>query len=424
MLMRSRAAVTSGVFCVAVMLNGCSRGSGPGEGSALELPEIRRLGRGGGPDIRALLLERVEQLAVAVTGPCEVRQGRAVLARGGEMREIVVTVLAGNPPRLQIGALACPPGPVEIVPDKPNSLRLRGGAAGAEVRRYDGRLRLVPRGGQTLDVINILHLEHYVPAVLEGELYPGWHIETYRAQAIAARTYALYQMQTFGLDHDYDLRSTEASQVYRGGAGIPADSKAMRAVLDTCGVVCSWPSPIGEKIFCTYFSSACGGRSQDAARVFNSPTITPLSGGVNCTYCRIGGNAYRWGPVRLSKSELTRLLVDRFPQYGQLGTIETIEAISWAEDGRPLRLRLRAAGGQSSEVDSYPFRLAIGGHRLRSNHFEVVDQGGSVEFRNGRGFGHAVGLCQWGAEGQARMGRKASQILAFYYPESRLRRAY
>jgi stage II sporulation protein D len=66
----------------------------------------------------------------------------------------------------------------------------------------------------------------------------------------------------------------------------------------------------------------------------------------------------------------------------------------------------------------------MGGHTVRSTHCRILDRGGSFEFTNGQGFGHAVGMCQWGAQGQAEQGRKAGDILRFYYPGCTFVRAY
>ena len=386
------------------------------------------------PFIRVLLIERAAELALAVAGPYEVRQTGRILAQGSNLRKTRVTTVAGQPRRLQIGQLACPPGPIEIVPRTPGTLRLyfEKPQRDAFSRLYEGYARIschppgpnaaVNSGG--IDLVNVIKLEEYLPSVLQAELYADWHLETYRAQAIAARTYALYEMRTFGEKRDYDVRATEASQVYRGIDERGYSKKALRAVRNTRGIVCTWASPMGQRIFSTYYSSACGGLTQDAANCFNSPSIPPLAGGVKCSFCNIGGRVYRWKPVRLSKDELTQLFVRRFPQHAALGTIQTIEVVRSTKDGRPLALRLRGDDGQSITVDSYAFRLAMGGHRLPSNHCKIVDLGSSFEFRDGRGFGHAVGLCQWGAEGQARLGKKASEILSYYYPGSRLKRAY
>ncbi len=387
--------------------------------------------------IRVLLMEGVRELAVAINGPYEVRQGGTILAQGSNLRKIHISTVEGTPPRLVIGQLACKEGPIEIIPQRSGTLRLyfKQGSGKGVSHRYHGRARLTAResgaGGvrkrgrrSVIDVINVLSLEDYLPSVLAAELYPGWHLETYRTQAIAARTYALYQIQTFGPKNSYDLRATEASQAYKGLDILADNANARRAARDTKGIVCTWPSPLGEKIFATYYSSACGGMTQDAANCFQMPSIPPLAGGVQCTYCSIGGRVYRWDPVRLSKQTVTELFLARHPQHSALGTIQTIQVLDTTPDGRPLNLRILGDSGHTVTVNSYAFRLAMGGHRILSNHCKIVDLGGSFEFRDGRGFGHAVGMCQWGAEGQARLGRKAAEILAYYYPHSRLKRAY
>ncbi len=386
------------------------------------------------PFIRVLLIERAAALALAVAGPYEVRQKGKILAQGSNLRKTRVTTVEGQPRRLQIGQLACPPGPVEIVPRTPGTLRLyfNQPQRTAFSRLYEGYARISCRASQPsaavnsggIDLVNVIKLEDYLPSVLQAELYADWHLEAYRAQAIAARTYALYEMRTYGEKRIYDVRATEASQVYRGIDDQGHSQKTLRAVRNTRGIVCAWASPLGERIFSTYYSSACGGMTQNAANCFNSPSIPPLAGGVKCSYCNIGGRVYRWKPVRLGKEELTELFVRRFPQHAALGTIQTIEVVRSTADGRPLTLRLRGENGQPITVNSYAFRLAMGGHRLPSNHCKIVDLGSAFEFREGRGFGHAVGLCQWGAEGQARLGKKASEILSYYYPRSRLKRAY
>ncbi len=407
-------------------------------GAGLRPETALKSGVTGEPLIRVLLMDGVNELAVAIPGPYQVRGGDTILAQGPNLHKIRITLVKGTPPRVMIGQLACPPGTVEIVPSTPGTLRLYFTRPGRQEfsRRYQGYARITARpnsgrGGTNLignataiDVVNLIPLEDYLPSVLQAELYPNWHLETYRVQAIAARTYALYQMRTANRELGYDVRATEASQVYKGIEGLPDNLHARRAARETRGIVCTWASPRGEKIFPTYYSSACGGMTQDVANCFNDPSIPPLAGRVKCTYCKIGGRVYRWEPVRMSKSAVTQLFVKRFPEHAQLDSIQTIDVVNTTADGRPLTLRLRGANGHNATVDSYAFRLAMGGHRVLSNHCRIADLGSEFEFRNGRGFGHSVGMCQWGAEGQARLGTRASEILRFYYPQSHLKRAY
>ena len=108
---------------------------------------------------------------------------------------------------------------------------------------YPGHFTLHPRTplGATptaydFDVVNHVNLEQYLPGVLHKELYPNWHIEAYRAQAIAARSYAISKMDTRKKRH-FDLEASQASQAY---AGSSTRYNARQATADTKGIVLSY----------------------------------------------------------------------------------------------------------------------------------------------------------------------------------------
>jgi peptidoglycan hydrolase-like amidase len=84
---------------------------------------------------------------------------------------------------------------------------------------YRGRFRFIPVGGGKFDVINDLDVDSYLASVVSKEMLPGWADEAYKAQAIVARTYALYEKQTGGLDRYWDVYPDTRSQVY-GGIGV------------------------------------------------------------------------------------------------------------------------------------------------------------------------------------------------------------
>jgi stage II sporulation protein D len=278
-----------------------------------------------------------------------------------------------------------------------------------------------------MDVINVVNLDQYVAGVLPGELYANWHEESFRAGAVAARTYALWQMAK-NSHRGFDVRATEASQVYGGIPTGPAARKARDAVMYTRGVVCTWSSPQGERIFCTFYSSACGGCTQSVSNILDAKPIPPLSGGVHCDYCRIAqrkGNAYRWGPSRISKAKLAQRLARRYPSLRSVGAVDRVEVASrGTASGRPAAFRVVGSNGRSQTLKSEEFRLAVGSRTMRSSDCTIENGPDEIRFTKGRGFGHGVGLCQWGMEGQALLGRTAGQILKFYYPEMNLTRAY
>ncbi|MFW6124802.1 MAG: hypothetical protein ACOC46_01530, partial [Pirellulales bacterium] len=99
-------------------------------------------------------------------------------------------------------------------------------------------------------------------------------------------------------------------------------------------------------------------------------------------------------------------------------TIQHLEVLGTGHDGRVPRVRVMGASG-TMVMSAYDFRLAVDPSALRSAFFTVETRPEVYHFR-GRGWGHGVGLCQWGARGQALAGRNCVEILRFYYPGSSL----
>jgi stage II sporulation protein D len=157
----------------------------------------------------------------------------------------------------------------------------------------------------------------------------------------------------------------------------------------------------------------------------NAPNIPPLAGDIKCTDCQ-DSPTYTWKSVRIRKSEITERLRGRYPRFKELGPIDRVEVGARTQGGRPLLLVLRDAQGKSLSLEIENFRLTVdpSGRELMSGYFNPVDEGDVIAFVDGRGFGHGVGMCQYGAEGKARRGMKAGGILTAYYPTSGLTRAY
>ncbi len=290
-------------------------------------------------------------------------------------------------------------------------------------RYYPGHLEFRSnRGG--VDVINHVGLERYVACVVGNEVWPTFQTESYRAQAVVSRTYVLFQMKRNPASR-VDVSATQGSQVYQGIRDDVVGRRAMAAARFTRGIVLTYPHQGKDDLFCTYFSAACGGVSQSAGMFGKEGDIPPLSGGVRCDYCSIAppGN-YRWGPVTLALSDLEERLVSRYPKMKSLGHIRSIEVVERNRYGRPLRLRIHGANHKTEELTAERFRLAVGPSKIKSTDFQIENRSHGVVFKHGRGFGHGLGLCQWGMEGQARLGRRAGEILRFYFPGASLTRVY
>ncbi len=134
-------------------------------------------------------------------------------------------------------------------------------------KSYRGRIEVFPNARGSLTVVNVLGLEDYVRGVVPNELSPGGYpaIEALKAQAIAARTYAVKNLKQFA-SQGFDLLPTTRSQVY-GGLGTE-HPLSTRAVEETRGIVATYQ---GEAINALY-TSTCGGRTEDVENIFNEPT--------------------------------------------------------------------------------------------------------------------------------------------------------
>jgi stage II sporulation protein D len=294
-----------------------------------------------------------------------------------------------------------------------------GGYLRLEPTAYRGSFRLVAADDGRFYVTNHLDMESYLAGVLACELYANWHDETYQALAVAARTFALYHVRNTGPGRAYDLGDDQGSQVY-GGVARETD-RSRRAVNATRGQVLAWVSGGRQRIFMTQYSAACGGHVNGARVLRNAPDLPPLNGGQVCNDCRDCGR-YRWPNVRVAKSELYRALRACYRAAGPLGGVKEVRVASSEPHGRAIWVDVIGTTGQSMRVRAEDIRLALlrsgsnAGRGLFSMNCEIVDAGDAIEFRNGKGFGHGVGLCQWGAQGKAQRGWTSRQILSFYYP--------
>lgn len=292
---------------------------------------------------------------------------------------------------------------------------------------YRGSIHLIGRADGGFRVVNHVDLESYLAGVLPRELYAHWHMETYRAQAIAARTYALYHMSMRGKDRDCDLGATQGWQVYGGFSA--ENERAWRAVRSTHGQVLAHGAEGQERIFQAHYSSACGGRTNPVEVLYDPPGETPMVGGQQCDDCR-DAHRYRWEPVRISKKEMHAALASTYRSAEQLKGIAEVRVISSTDWGRPLHLEISDADGASIRIRAEDLRLSLlrsnspAARKLYSMNCRIRDLGDEIEFFDGRGFGHGVGLCQWGTEGKAQDGWAAEEILRFYYRGAKIFRAY
>lgn len=298
------------------------------------------------------------------------------------------------------------------------------GTAWSLSHHYPGELRISIEATGRIEVINVVGIEPYVAAVVAAEAWPGFDEEAIRAQAIVARSYVLDQA-TRRAHRGHDVSATEASQVYRGLRRDEAAIQAAEATAYTRGLVCTTGEADGHRVVTTYYHAVCGGITQSGEIFGEVDAAGPLRGGVTCAHCAIApAETYRWGPIMLDRREVLRRLRDRYAELEPIRRITDVRITERAAGGRAKMIRITGTDGRHEDFLAERFRLAIGARELPSTHVEVRLAGRTVIFEHGRGFGHGIGLCQWGAEGLARTGRTAAEILRFYYPGVRLTRAY
>ena len=317
---------------------------------------------------------------------------------------------------------------ITVLPDEPFTFVMDG-------NEFRGKLLLKANvDGRTFEAINIVPVEPYLAGVVGAEMPDRWEAEALKAQAIAARTYCLYNKKKFGLTRDWDVARTQASQVYLGLRGESAG--VWRAVNETSGEVLMCEQAglpgagaSGEELFPAYYSSSCGGHTEDAKNVFGD-SFGPLRG-VDCPYCRAVArpDIFFWPMAQFDKETVTTAVQKKYPQLKELGGIANISAVKqsdYPDFSRITLVKLTGTNGRSEFLRGEDLRLTIdpAGNRIRSVACKIAFIEGKVAFLAGRGFGHGVGMCQCGAQGMAMQGKTASEILSHYYPGSKLVRAY
>ena len=266
-----------------------------------------------------------------------------------------------------------------------------------------GRVRLLARKGELLAVA-VVPVEAYVAAVLSREAPQRFHPEALAAQAVIVRTYAVgYAAKP--RDPAYDVAGTVEDQVFEGTGGVAA---VFREAADrTRGMVARYRGELAR----TVYHSTCGGRTEDAGSAWGKEI--PYLRAIFCDDCA-DSPVYRW-EYRMPEAEARRVAKALGVPPGK---DLRIAVMGRTPTGRASRLRI-SAGGVVREVQAAEFRKTAGYANVRSLKMEIAPVTGGWRIA-GEGWGHGVGLCQFGANGMARRGAGFREILARYYPGTEL----
>ncbi len=305
-------------------------------------------------------------------------------------------------------------------------------------KAYRGEMLLRRAGNDRITLINVLDMERYLVGVVPFEIGRNLRnaVEAVKAQAIAARTYAIGGMGSRNA-LGFDFYATVADQVYGGASG--EDSIASRAVMETRGEIITYQ---GEPII-AYYSSTCGGRTAAVPEVWPWRNGHPyLQGRSDMTpdgqtaYCQTS-NRYRWNvtwPGDSLRHVLEKTLGTRAnnPQF-RITRIDDVRITGTTPSGRAEAVNI-VADGVTHRIPADSIRwilrpdlnrslnssLLLELHALAAAEGEPVSR---LEVQGG-GWGHGVGMCQVGAIGRARAGQNYRDILHAYYTGVEINRLY
>ena len=378
------------------------------------------------PQVRVLILEAESLPLAAQQQPLVLRIGdqRLALAAG---EEVVLRLAEGELVLERGGGVERLQAAREIWLE-PASRPAEGGDFQLKQRGYRGRLQVLV-GGSGLRAINHVGLESYLPSVVGSEMPASWPQAALRAQAVAARTYALRQRKPAD---PFDLSATVSSQVYKG---VDAETPSTReAVLSTRGQVLMYGSSLANAVF----HSSSGGATENSGDLWSQ----------QLPYLVSVPDFDQASPVQAWQQ---RLEPEQLQQaFAEIGGAQRIDVLSTTSTGRVRQARVSGPSGtlvvsgaqlrSRLGLRSTMVRFELAASELAASELaalpplpllpEQYEVGGfqpQVQLplpsllAVGRGYGHGVGMSQWGALGLAQRGQSYDQILRHYYRGTELR---
>ena len=326
-----------------------------------------------------------------------------------------------------------------------------------ETRTYRGELEFRLSPGGKLSAINVLPLEEYLMGVVPGEMSPSFPLEALKAQAIAARTFFLYNFGRVHHNDPFDVCADVHCQSYVGTKN--QNDKVERAVRETRGLVLQH----NGELCTTPFSAMCGGHTEHSDNVWSGDPLPYLKGvydvkhpeaveakfslteednirkwiestpdvfcnidkGGDPSYAQYAKKFFRW-QERFTRQELEA----NIRQYTgrTFGSLVDLQPVSRGVSGRLIELRVVGTTDSFTLGKELRIRKALSPKTLYSACF-VIDTAGNGDLPDdfiltGAGWGHGVGMCQIGAALLAERGKNAGDILRHYYVGTKIKSLY
>ena len=249
-----------------------------------------------------------------------------------------------------------------------------------------------------------MKLEEYITGVVAGEMKNDWPLEALAAQAIIARTFTLEAMESKG---GVPERGTQAStdikefQAYNAKA---INDNVKKAVEMTRGQVITYQGKLAK----TWFHASAGGMTTSAKAGLNYRDAEP-------PYIQSVSSPDELAPADVQKWTVkfpAAKVLEAMAKQGK--KVDKLEKFAIQERGQSKRATIFVVNGQT-QVAAPEFRVAIGSTELKSTLLDSVSMEGDQVVFTGKGYGHGVGMSQWGANKMAKDGKKPEEIVGHYY---------
>ncbi len=317
--------------------------------------------------------------------------------------------------------------------------------------KYRGYILLEKEINGLMTVLNIVNTEDYVASVLGKEMSYSWPQEALKAQAVCARNFAICRGNSHK-GYNFDVCATTHCQVYAGLAGEHENTR--KATEETKGILATFEG----KVVPLYFYATSGGKTEDVKNVWGS--VHGYLKAVDDPYENPEkASRYKWS-VTLTKSEIEEKLLNAGVNIGNLKNITLDETtpsgrvtkMTFNGDSDSYSVKLEKCrtilglysqkftieSNESRNQESLyttvgdmtgPFYITDGAQNIKTEAFSVLDGNGNVTqinmkntpipadtyIINGGGYGHGVGMSQWGARGMAESGFNYTSILTHYF---------
>lgn len=348
--------------------------------------------------IRILVMRDKPEIQISCTAPFEAfdDQGKSVVRDTQLSGATIKPVTRG----IQWWAKVVPTKFI-LVQSKMGSIRL------GRVGIFRDTILIYKNSNGKIDVVNQVELDDYLKGVLPFEANPQWAYESLKAQAVVSRTFAFFKMLERQKEI-YDVSSGMYSQVYAGKH--IENEKTNQAIEDTQGQILIYDS----KIFLAFYHSTCGGATTAAELVWRVKPLVPL-GGVECRFCSNSPH-YRWQATVTRQEIQSKLARHGMP----LHDVQSLQLEKIDKTGRAHMIQIKSKWWQKN-LDADAFRGWIDPAKLKSNLITKIttNDAGDYVFK-GRGWGHGVGLCQYGMKYLGELGYSYREILSYYYPGSQV----